>query len=248
MPAGLSTHEQSIFLTHDTSEHTSFVIPEIKGDMNMNFGFLVFPGVEELDLIGPWEMITLWNKYANGPDTCITISETSRIIECAKGIRLKPHATFSQCPRLDFLLVPGGEGTRKEVHNSRLMDFVAQKAGECRIVLSVCTGSFILQKAGLLEGKKATTHWASLDRLRKCGDVKVVEERIVRQGSVWTASGVSAGIDLALSLIQYIAGDEAAAIVQMKAEYFPSRTMYGDFKNYKEAPSYISGTDPDPEP
>ena len=97
--------------------------------------------------------------------------------------------------------MPGGEGTRKEVDNQVLIDFIADQAKHCKAVLSVCTGSFLLHRAGLLSGKKATTHWNSLDRLRALGDVEVVEERIVNDGNIWSSAGVSSGIDLMLAFI-----------------------------------------------
>ena len=128
---------------------------------NMIFGFLIFPGLEELDLVGPWEMVSLWSKFAQGPEKCLMIAEKSEPVICAKGMSLNPHVTFDDCPSLDYLLVPGGEGTRQEVENPTLIQFVSDQAKNCRAVLSVCTGSFILHRAGLLSNRRATTHWAS---------------------------------------------------------------------------------------
>lgn len=114
----------------------------------MNFGFLIFPGMEELDLVGPWEMISLWSKFAQGPEKCLMVAENPRPVICNKGISVNPHVTFGNCPPLDFLLVPGGEGTRREVDNSSLIQFVAGQATGCKAVFSVCTGTFILHRAG----------------------------------------------------------------------------------------------------
>ena len=205
----------------------------------MNFGFLIFNGLEELDLIGPWEMITMWGKYANGPAKCIMIAETVKSVSCAKGMSINPHVTFESCPPLDYILVPGGEGTRKEVDNSSLIKFVSDKGKQCKAVISVCTGAFILHRAGLLKGHRATTHWGSLNRLRALDDVEVVEERVVQDGNVWTAAGVSAGIDLALMFIEKTAGSEAAATTQIAAEYFPSDQFYGDITKFEQAPRYL---------
>ncbi len=135
----------------------------------MNFGVLVFNQVEELDFAGPWEMLTMWSKVANGPERCLVVAQTMEPIVCAKGLSVNPHASFATCPPLDYLLVPGGQGTRQEVNNKTLLDFVAGQAKGCEAVLSVCTGAFVLHAAGLLSGKKATTHWASLERLRVLG-------------------------------------------------------------------------------
>jgi len=202
----------------------------------LSFGVVVFPDVEELDFVGPWEMLGMWRKFARGPQACLVVSQAVGSVTCAKGLSINPHLSFERCPQLDFLLVPGGEGTRKEIDNSVLIDFISKQAQGCRAVLSVCTGSFLLHRAGLLSGKRATTHWASLDRLRALGDVTVAEERVVKDGDIWSASGVSAGIDLMLEFIARIAGEEAAATVQFRAEYFPSSKSYGN--QYPRAPSY----------
>jgi len=135
--------------------------------------------------------------------------------------------------------VPGGQGTRDQVDNPSLIGFISAQARNCRSVLSVCTGSFLLHRAGLLSGRRATTHWNSLDRLRALGDVTVVEERFVRDGNLWTAAGISAGIDLALAFIADDAGEEVAGKIQFGAEYYPSATRYGRFHEYPKAPAYL---------
>ena len=208
----------------------------------MNFGILVFNQVEELDFVGPWEMLTKWAKIADGPENCLVVSESREPITCAKGLSINPHVSFADCPKLDYLLVPGGQGTRQEVNNAVLVEFVASQAKNCKAVLSVCTGSFILHAAGLLSGKTATTHWGSLERLRALGDVQVVEQRFVRDGNVWSSAGVSAGIDLMLAFIASVAGEAAAGKVQFQAEYYPASTKYGGFENHAQAPAYIKST------
>ena len=205
----------------------------------MKFGILVFDGVEELDFVGPWDLLKIWSKVAGGPKDCFIISESKSPITCARGLSINPHLSFEDSPALDYLLVPGGQGTRKEVENPALLEFVARRATHCEAVLSVCTGSFILHAAGLLSGKQATTHWASLGRLRALGDVQVVEERFVEDGKIWTSAGVSAGMDLMLGFIARTAGEDAAGEVQLSAEYFPSSTYYGVLKNRPDAPGYL---------
>lgn len=205
----------------------------------MNFGIVVFDQVEELDFIGPWEMLAMWNKNAQGPERCLIVSETLSPVTCAKGLSINPHVSFDTCPPLDYLLVPGGQGTRQEVNNEVMLNFVATQAKGCKAVLSVCTGSFILHAAGLLSGKMATTHWGSLERLRALGDVGVVEERFVNDGNIWTSAGVSAGTDLMLAFIASVAGEDAAGKVQFAAEYFPSSVMYGGVEEDPRAPAYI---------
>ena len=205
----------------------------------MNFGILVFNQVEELDFVGPWEMLTMWGKVADGPENCLIVSQSREPVTCAKGLSINPHVCFADCPKLDYLLVPGGQGTRQEVNNAVLVEFVASQAKNCKAVLSVCTGSFILHAAGLLSGKTATTHWGSLERLRALGDVQVVEQRFVRDGNVWSSAGVSAGIDLMLAFIASVAGETVAGEVQFQAEYYPASTRYGGFESQAQAPAYI---------
>lgn len=205
----------------------------------MNFGILVFNQVEELDFVGPWEMLTMWQKNANGPANCIIVGQSTKPIMCAKGLSINPHVSFATCPPLDYLLVPGGQGTRLEVSNSVLIDFVANQAKSCKAVLSVCTGSFLLHAAGLLAGRKATTHWGSLERLRALGDVTVVEQRYVQDGNIWSAAGVSAGTDLMLAFIGSVAGDAVAGKVQLASEYYPSEVKYGGPECHSQAPAYV---------
>ena len=205
----------------------------------MNFGILVFPQVEELDFAGPWEMLTMWSKVAGGPENCLIVSETKSPVTCSKGLSVNPHVSFEDCPRLDYLLVPGGIGARQQVNNLVLTDFVTGQARHCKAVLSVCTGAFILHAAGLLSGKKATTHWNSLERLRALGDVQAMEQRFVRDGNIWTSAGISAGMDLMLAFIADISGEETAGQVQFHAEYYPATTRYGGFENREEAPAYL---------
>ena len=213
-------------------------------EVEKRIGFLVFPGLEELDLVGPWEMISLWGKFLQGPGTRLMVAQTRDPVACAKGMSLNPHVAFGDCPSLDYLLVPGGEGTREQVNNEALIRFVAEQAKNCQAVLSVCTGSFILHRAGLLAGRRATTHWSALSRLAELGDVKVCQERVVRDGQVWTAAGNSAGIDLALAFIEAMAGEEIAGKVQFGAEYYPSSRLFGKFHQSPQAPAYLKAVKP----
>src|SRR5690606_19137313 len=121
----------------------------------MHFGVLVFDQVEELDFVGPWEMLGMWKKVAGGPEPLI-VARSRAAVACAKGLSVNPHVAFADCPTLDYLLVPGGQGTRTEVSNEALLGFIRTQAQSCRGVLSVCTGAFLLHAAGLLGGKRAT--------------------------------------------------------------------------------------------
>ena len=194
----------------------------------MNFGFLLFEDLEELDLVGPWEMISMWSKHFGGPENCLIIAEKDEPVKCYNGMIVTPHISFSNTPDLDYLLIPGGMGTRKEVKNNSLIDFVANQAKSCKVILSVCTGSFILQSAGLLKGN-----------LRSLADVEVVEKRFVKDGKIWTSAGVSAGIDMALELIAQEAGEETAGMIQLYAEYYPTGRLHGEAHKEPQAPRYI---------
>jgi transcriptional regulator GlxA family with amidase domain len=205
----------------------------------MRVGVLVFPDVEELDFIGPWEMLGMWSVHAKGPEQRLIIAQSTELIQCAKGLTLVPSVSFTQCPPLDVLVVPGGMGTRKEVDNESLISFISIQAKHCKAVLSVCTGAFLLHRAGILGGRRATTHWNSLDRLRALGDVTVIEDRFVQDGNIWSSAGVSAGMDMMLAFIADYAGEEAASKTQAAAEYYPLLNRYGSFHKNPEAPSYL---------
>jgi transcriptional regulator GlxA family with amidase domain len=202
------------------------------------FGILLFPGVEELDFVGPWEMLRMWSLYADGPPECLLVAQTMAPVECAKGMQVLPHADFGSCPPLDALLVPGGKGTRDLVGNTAVLDFVRTQAAGAQAMLSVCTGSFVLQAAGLLAGRSATTYWSMLPALRELG-VPVEEQRFVHDGAVWTSAGVSAGTDMMLAYIAHVAGDDTAGKVQLSAEYYPAATRYGRPAEDPRAPAYV---------
>ncbi|MBN1536504.1 MAG: DJ-1/PfpI family protein [Anaerolineales bacterium] len=205
----------------------------------MNFGFLLFDDVEELDFIGPWEIVGVWSKHFEGPEQCLLISQSGEVVQCAQGLKVIPDYNFETCPTLDYLLVPGGHGTRREVENIAFLNFIQKQAANCQHVLSVCTGAFILQAAGLLADKNVTAHWGSLKNLRKLPDLTVVEQRVVHDGNIWTAAGISAGIDLALALIAAQAGEETAGKVQMAVEYYPAPVRYGKAHLSPELPAYL---------
>jgi len=188
--------------------------------MSITTGILLFDGAEELDFAGPWEVFTMARMEG---DSVVTIAEALDPVRCAKGLRVLPDHTFENAPALDVLVVPGGQGTRVEVDNRVLVDWVATVAASCTWVTSVCTGAFVLHAAGAARGRQVTTHWASIDRLRAEGDVTVLENvRYVRDGNLVTSAGVSAGIDMALWLVGQIYGVEHARVTQYAMEYQPA--------------------------
>ncbi len=195
--------------------------------MPRNIAIVIFPVVEELDFVGPWEVFSYLRALE--PDTCevFTVSERGGEVRCAKGLRVIADYSFDTAPRADIILVPGGMGTRTEVDNPRLIDYLRRAGSVAELATSVCTGAFLLERAGLLAGRRATTHWRSLNRLRALGTVEVVEQRWVDTGNVVTSSGVSAGIDMSLYLVGRLWGPEMARKVQKGIEYFPD-PPYGD--------------------
>lgn len=193
----------------------------------MKFGVLVFPDAEELDFVGPWEVFTVSAMVRNSgelPDgEVFIISETAEPVRCAKGMRVVPDYTIDNAPEFDVLLVPGGQGTRHEVGNERLIGWIRDRAENLTWVTSVCTGSYLLAEAGPAEGRKVTTHWGFIDGLREHGKVAEVldDQRFVVDGNVVTAAGVSAGIDMALWLIGEIWDPDHARTTQRYMEYHP---------------------------
>ena len=188
--------------------------------MSITTGILLFDQVEELDVVGPWEVFTMARTEG---DAVVTIAESLDPIHCAKGMRVLPDHTFDDAPALDVVIVPGGQGTRTEVDNQVLLDWIAKVAPGCTWVTSVCTGAFLLHRAGPAAGKRVTTHWASIDRLRDEGNVTVHERvRYVRDGNLVTSAGVAAGIDMALWVVGQIYGVEHARVTQYAMEYEPA--------------------------
>jgi transcriptional regulator GlxA family with amidase domain len=211
--------------------------PQVPDLSARRFGFLMFPGFEELDLIGPWEMATMWQAYAKGPN-CVTVAARRDEIRCAKGLRVLPEHDVASVGALDYLLVPGGFSAFDGAKNADTLAFVRDRAAGAKAVLSVCSGSFILLAAGLLAGRRATTHWKAIAGLRAAG-VQVQEERFVHDGVLWTSAGVSAGIDMMLAFIAAEAGEQAAYLTQLNAEYYPDGQHHGSPQTHPEAPAYI---------
>jgi transcriptional regulator GlxA family with amidase domain len=185
-------------------------------------GILLFDEAEELDWAGPWEVFTATAAHLGRGDRVVTLAQETRPIRCAKGLRVLPDHRLDDAPPLDVLLVPGGQGTRREVSNPVLIDWLRKVGGGCTWVTSVCTGALLLHEAGFARGRRVTTHWAFVEALRARGDVTVLENvRYVRDGNLVTSAGVSAGIDMALWLVGQIHGIEVARRVQRGIEYDP---------------------------
>jgi transcriptional regulator GlxA family with amidase domain len=182
----------------------------------------IWNGVEELDFVGPYEVLTAWANAANGRDVqVLTVAEDANTIRCAHGLQVIPDATWSELGDVDVVLLPGG-GTRPLVGDERVHARLRKLSDDGTLMTSVCTGALVLAAAGLLEGRQATTHWGSLDSLRSYENVEVLpDERFVDTGSVITAQGVSAGIDMALHLVARLDSVERAREVRRYIQYDP---------------------------
>jgi len=183
--------------------------------MTLHIGILVFPRVQQLDLTGPYEV------FASIPDANVHLIWKDRLaITSATGLLLVPTMTFAECTTLDVLCVPGGEGINALLRDAEALDFVRTQASRVRYLTSVCTGALVLGAAGLLKGRRATTHWASHDFLAKFGAIPT-QGRVVRDGNVFTAGGVTAGIDFALMVVADLLGEARAQEIQLAHEYAP---------------------------
>lgn len=188
-------------------------------------GFFIFDGAEELDFVGPWEVLAMWAR--SWPDDAVevfTLSQTEEIITCAKGLRVLADHTWSSTPPIDVLVFPGGWGTRAQIGDAPIRTWLHELKSAGALLTSVCTGSLVFADAGLLDGRPATTHWGSIEHLAALGtDVEVREEdRFVDTGDVITASGVSAGIDMALHLVSRLHSPERAREVKRAIQYDPA--------------------------
>jgi len=189
--------------------------------MAITTGILIFDGVEELDFVGPWEVFGSAAMKKPG-DKVVTFAPELRPVRCAKGLLVTPDAAIEDAPNLDVLIIPGGKGTRVLLNDEDVLDWVREKSRVARFTTSVCTGSMVLNAAGLLSGKRAITHWSCYDELRAIAPVEVVEgARYVIEGNIITAAGVSAGIDMALYVLGKIYDPAFARDVQKYIEYYP---------------------------
>ena len=191
------------------------------------YGILAFPNLEELDAVGPWEVFgaskMVHEKDGQSDDNVFLIAETAAPIRCNKGLHVVPDYTFQNHPHLDVVLVPGGFGTRTEVNNPVLIEWLQTVAAKATWVTSVCTGSLLLHEAGIAKGKRVATHHGFEDHLEARGHITVVRgERWVVDGNVVSSQGVSAGIDMALWLIGQIDSVEHALAVQHYIQYDPA--------------------------
>jgi transcriptional regulator GlxA family with amidase domain len=187
-------------------------------------GILLFDGVEELDAVGPWEVLSAWTRQhpEDGWDA-FCLSPDGRPVRGAKSLVLGAHHSIADAPAMDVLVHPGGPGTRPMLHDRDHLDWVRRQRSTVPLLTSVCTGSLVYAAAGLLVGRRATTHWASLNLLSELDPTVFtdVSARFVDDGDLVTSAGVSAGIDMSLHLVARLADLERAREVRREIQYDP---------------------------
>ncbi len=188
---------------------------------DFNIVFVLFDGVTQLDFAGPVQFLSRL------PGAKIhVVSNDGGAVATDCGFSILPASSFADCPQADLICVPGGHGVAAALSDTQLTDFVRNQAASAKWVTSVCTGAFILGAAGLLDGKRVSTHWGYTHLLAKYGAI-FEEARIVYDGNLITAGGVTSGIDFALSVIATLAGDDTAQTVQLALEYDPAPPFAG---------------------
>ncbi len=193
-------------------------------------GILIFPEVEVLDFCGPFEVFAATRlneerrREEDSPFAVKLVAEQDGVVIATGGLRVIPDHSLANCPPLDILVVPGGWGTRREITNRPLLHWIAERGKQVETLASVCTGAMLLGHAGLLDGRRATTHRQSLDWMRESFPAVTVEDRlrVVEDGNVLTSAGISAGIDMALRVVTRYYGEGVGRATAGHMEYrFP---------------------------
>jgi len=179
-------------------------------------GLLLFPDITQADLTGPYEV------FIKLPAAEVRLVwKTLDPVRAGGGMRILPDTTFAGCPSLDLICIPGGTGMNPLLADDETLGFVRRQAASARFVTSVCTGALVLGAAGLLRGRRATTHWMSLEMLAAFGAIPV-PERVVVDGNLVTGGGVTAGIDFGLRIAALVAGEDVAKAIALGLEYDPA--------------------------
>lgn len=183
---------------------------------------LLFDEAEVLDFCGPFEVFSVASRFTDPPGfTVLTVAQADRPIRARNGLRVLPDHTLESAPPADLLLIPGGMGSRTEMHNRVLTEWIARVAQDAELVLSVCTGALLLARAGLLNGLDATTHHSALELLRQVAPETTVhaDRRFVDNGRVICSAGIAAGIDMSLYVVGRLLGPEVAMRTAEQMEY-----------------------------
>ncbi|AXO93494.1 DJ-1/PfpI family protein [Bacillus cereus] len=185
-------------------------------------GIFLFNEVEVLDFAGPFEVFSITKVHEEKPFTVYTVSQNGEMITARNGLKVQPDYSIEDLPPVDILIIPGGNGAREnEMKNDIIINWVRQQMKEVKLMTSVCTGALLLAKAGLLEGLKATTHWASIQTFKKdFPNVEVMENvKFVDEGHIITSAGISAGINMSFHIVKNLLGVEIAEETAKNMEY-----------------------------
>lgn len=204
----------------------------------MKIYFLIYDKVEELDLVGSWELVGLLAEKGLCEKPKL-ISLDTMTPSGEHGMRFSADFHFSKCKFPDVIIIPGGSGARVTMYDKAVIRFLQNCEKNCKAMLSICTGMYLMQKAELFAGRKATTHWAFLDQLKEDSSIELIEERFVKDEHIWSSAGVSAGMDMTLAYIAETFGEEVASDIQLDAEYYPSPKIYGNPQNNPKVSNYI---------
>jgi transcriptional regulator GlxA family with amidase domain len=190
-------------------------------------GILIFDGIEVLDFCGPFEVFSVTRlneekrREDSSPFEVVLVAQKAESVTTTGGMSVLPHYTFENCPLLDIFVVPGGWGTREQMGNPVLLEWLCGRAAQVRLLAAVCTGSMLLGAAGLLDGYRATTHWRSLDWMRDSFPSVTVDSgrHFIEDGRRWTSAGISAGIDMSLKIVAHCHGEAVARATAKHMEY-----------------------------
>ncbi|QIR76732.1 DJ-1/PfpI family protein [Sulfurospirillum diekertiae] len=184
----------------------------------VTIGIVIFPNVEELDFVAPFEVLSYANKVQPNSTKVLLIAPSLEPVHAFNGLRILPDVTFENCPTLDILLFPGGKGRMTWMKETSMQNFIQKHSKEVTYLTSVCTGAFFLAEAGMLMGKEVTTYYTAFDELAAYG-VNVVSSKVVRDGKIITAAGVSSGLELGFYLLRELFGAPLAQEVAERIEY-----------------------------
>lgn len=213
--------------TMDSRDDT-FVMNNNQTQLPLTVGILIFDQVEVLDVAGPFEVFAVARlneerrQDESSPFKIFLISEKPGPVLAIGGLRFTPDVTIDNCPEgLDILIIPGGWGTRNEVKNVNLLKWIADRASKTKLTASVCTGSSLLGKSGLLDGREATTHWGAFDFLRQAAPNAYIRKdvRFTLVDPIFTSAGISAGIDMALRIVSHFFGTRIGQATARQMEY-----------------------------
>ena len=199
----------------------------------INVGIFIFDEVEVLDFAGPFEVFSRTrllkgaeSRRSNdsAPFNPFTVSIDKKSLTATGGLKIIADYTFNNFPKIDILIVPGGYGTRTLLNNEILLKWIKPVSDKANITASVCTGSLLLAKAGLLEGKRATTHWGAIEALKSISkDIHVISDRRVVNDEIITSAGVSSGIDMAFMIVENLYGEQVASDTSKYIEFHRSK-------------------------